>query len=60
VVVRISAERIVEEAEDWSLSDQVVLQVLPTGDVRVTVQSDRARRFVQHLASLEPSRPASP
>jgi hypothetical protein len=53
--LRLPAEQIVAEAKRWSLAEDVGLQVLPTGAVRVMVQSARARQFVEHLVSLEPA-----
>jgi hypothetical protein len=57
VVLPLPIERVVAEAKRWSLADEVGLQLLPTGEVRVSVRTDtgRAARFIEHLSAMVPA-----
>jgi hypothetical protein len=51
VSLQLSPERIIAEAKRWGIADELVIQVLPDS-VLVSPTTDRAKRLVDHLASL--------
>ncbi len=53
VELGLAAELIVAEAKRWSVADEVGLQVTPTGTIRVSARSVRAREFVERLATMQ-------